>query len=176
VKAATRERGSSGSVVETDNDHGADRSVGGSLTMVAPMQDDDAHRERDERPGTLSTADWDALVEAGVLNGPVELLSGRPTFSGEELVFTPAQVRAAAALGIRVRSCLDALLEDPEAFAEARATLMATPASQSGPANADEEARRLALRRRFVARTSAGEGVPVDDELLDGIPGARGRA
>jgi hypothetical protein len=115
--------------------------------------------EGEERPGTLTANEFGALGLAHIWSGPTELWNGRVVVGGQEVVFSPAQVRAAAVLGMRVRSCLDALLEDPEAVAEARAALLARPVPQPKGDEADDEARRLALRRRFAERTLTGEGV-----------------
>jgi hypothetical protein len=122
-----------------------------AVAEVLRMRTDrSAHPADEERPGRLTTREFSAVVLAGILDGPTELIAGRVMQSGEEVVFSPTQVRAAAVLGVRLRSCLDALLEDPEALAEARAVLLGDSSTDEGPA--------------------------IDDEVLDGIPGAHERA
>jgi len=65
-----------------------------------------------------------ALLNAGLLPEKIELVDGRLLAAGEtEYVFAPAEARAAAGMGIRVRTCVDAVLEDPEARNELRQLL-----------------------------------------------------
>lgn len=66
----------------------------------------------------MTSDDYYTLIEGGVL-GKVELLDGQVLTNGRwEMVFDPEQARAAAALGVRVRCCVDAALEDEAARAE----------------------------------------------------------
>jgi hypothetical protein len=63
----------------------------------------------------MTAADMFALADAGLLPEKLELVEGRPLAAGHsEYVFPAAEARAAARLGIRVRTCVDAALEDPE--------------------------------------------------------------
>ena len=65
-----------------------------------------------------------ALADAGLLPEKIELVDGRLLAAGDsEYVFAPAEARAAAGLGIRVRTCVDAALEDPESREELRRRL-----------------------------------------------------
>lgn len=66
--------------------------------------------ERPEPAPTLTAEQYDRLVEAGIVAG-VEMIDGRIYMGEWELVFSPAQARAAAALGVRVFSAVDAVLE-----------------------------------------------------------------
>jgi hypothetical protein len=69
----------------------------------------------DARPGRLTAAEMFALADAGLLPEKLELVDGRLLTAGDsEYVFAPPEARAAARLGIRVRTCVDAALEDPE--------------------------------------------------------------
>jgi hypothetical protein len=75
-------------------------------------------------PGKLSADEMFALMGAGLLPERLELVDGRLLAAGEtEYVFPPAEARAAAKMGIRMRTCLDAVLEDPEARDELRRLL-----------------------------------------------------
>jgi hypothetical protein len=92
----------------------------------------------------LTIAEFEQLVDSGLLGEQPELHDGRlrcgsdpRTGAGYDVVFTPAQARAAAALGIRVHSAVDAVLSDPDAVAEVLARLAqrlgpAAPPSASG--------------------------------------------
>jgi hypothetical protein len=62
--------------------------------------------------GVLTTDEYGALAQAGVLS-KVELIEGRVVMGEYELVFSPSQTAAAERLGVRVRSCVDAVLEYP---------------------------------------------------------------
>jgi hypothetical protein len=67
----------------------------------------------------MTSDDYYALIEGGII-GKVELLDGAILTNGRwEMVFSPEQARAAAALGVRVRCCVDTVLEDAEARVEA---------------------------------------------------------
>lgn len=81
---------------------------------------DASEASRPKEPGAprITIGEYHRLIESGVLEGPVELLEGVIELSGEPLVHSPAQTRAAAALGIRVHSAVDAVLQDPQARAE----------------------------------------------------------
>lgn len=73
------------------------------------------------RPGKLTADEMFALSGAGLLAEKIELVDGRLLAGGEtEYVFAPREARAAAQMGIRVRTCIDAVLEDPEARHELR--------------------------------------------------------
>jgi hypothetical protein len=67
------------------------------------------------------------LREHGVVDHKVEFLEGRlVTGDGYELALSPAQMRAARALGLEPRSYVDAVLEDAQTLAELRARLSAS--------------------------------------------------
>jgi hypothetical protein len=71
----------------------------------------------------VTTHDYDLLVEAGVLSN-IELIAGEIVMGEYEFVFGPEQAADAARLGIRdLRTCVDAVLDDPELRAEVRARL-----------------------------------------------------
>ena len=70
----------------------------------------------------MTVDEYDLLVEHGVLT-KVELLNGCIWMGEYEYVFGPEQARAARALGVRVHSCVDAVLEDADASAELLARL-----------------------------------------------------
>jgi hypothetical protein len=70
----------------------------------------------------MTTEQFDKLIEAGLLD-KIELIDGRIMQAGHELVLAPEQERLARRLGVRVRSCVDAVLEDPQARAELTARL-----------------------------------------------------
>jgi hypothetical protein len=75
--------------------------------------------------GEISAAEMFALADAGLLPEKIELVDGRLLAGGSsEYVFPPAEARAAARLGIRVRTCVDAALEDPETREELRRRLL----------------------------------------------------
>lgn len=86
-----------------------------------------AARERTSESGSgrLTREEWERLVAFGVIGGPIELIFGRAVMRDYEVVFPPAQARAAADLGVTVRSCVDAVLEDGSARAELTARLAA---------------------------------------------------
>jgi hypothetical protein len=65
----------------------------------------------------MNVSTYHALVVAGVLD-KVELIEGRVVMGSYKLHFSPEQVRAAASLGIELRSCVDEVLHDPELTAE----------------------------------------------------------
>lgn len=68
---------------------------------------------------SLTASEWDELVRAGVLGEEVYLRhDGQVRFGHHEFFFSPQQAAQAAGLGIRVRSYIDAILEDPAARAE----------------------------------------------------------
>jgi hypothetical protein len=74
--------------------------------------------------GSITALDMFALADAGLLPEKIELVDGRLLAAGEsEYVFAPAEARAAARLGIRVRTCVDAVLEDAEAREDLRRRL-----------------------------------------------------
>ena len=72
----------------------------------------------------MEIAEYHSLIEHGIL-GRVELVAGKLTISGGvwELALSPTQVRAARAIGIERRSCVDLVLEDDLALAELLARL-----------------------------------------------------
>ncbi|MGZ8702766.1 MAG: hypothetical protein ACXWZY_10825 [Gaiellaceae bacterium] len=77
--------------------------------------------DADARAGRLTADEMLALAGAGLLPERIELVDGRLLAGGEtEYVFAPAEARAAASMGIRVRTCVDAVLEDAEALDELR--------------------------------------------------------
>lgn len=80
----------------------------------------------DTRPGKLTSAEVFELLNSGLLPERIELVDGRLLAAGgTEYVFAPVEARAAADMGIRVRSCIDAVLEDPEARDELRRLILA---------------------------------------------------
>jgi hypothetical protein len=96
------------------------------------------------------------LMDAGLIPEKIELIDGRLRTTGdEEYPFTPAQARTAAALGIRVRNVVDAVLEDPEALAEIVRRLGESTAGRRQPEVADE-IRRLAADPADTAERRAG--------------------
>ena len=65
-----------------------------------------------------SADDFGVLFEHGLL-GKTEFVDGRILIGLRfQMVFDPEHARAAADVGVRVRTCVDAVLEDPEALAE----------------------------------------------------------
>lgn len=84
--------------------------------------------DADTRAGKLTADEMYALMAGGLLPERIELIEGRLLAAGEsEYVFAPAEARAAARIGIRVRTCVDAVLEDPEALDELRRLLDEQP-------------------------------------------------
>ena len=62
----------------------------------------------DTRAGRLTADEMFALADAGLLPEKLELVDGRLVTAGDsEYVFAPAEARAAARLGIRVRTCVE---------------------------------------------------------------------
>jgi hypothetical protein len=89
----------------------------------------------------MSVEDYDRLVDAGILEGPIELLDGIVQVSGFPFVFGPEQTRRAAdELGIGVFSCLDAVMSDPAMRAEAALRLAAQARPETRQGSADEPA------------------------------------
>jgi hypothetical protein len=93
-----------------------------------------------QTPTRMSVEDYDKLVEAGVLEGPIELLDGVVQVSGFPFVFGPEQTRRAAELGIRAFSALDAVLADPAMRAEAAHRLATQAPTGTAQGSADEPA------------------------------------
>lgn len=71
----------------------------------------------------MTGKDYERLIAAGVLYGPIELLNGVVTSSGRPYIFSPEQQRAARELGITVQGVVDAILDDPDSLAELRQRL-----------------------------------------------------
>ena len=71
----------------------------------------------------MSVEDYDLLTEVGVIAGPIELIDGKLVWGKYAVFLSPAQARAAAALGVIVPTYVDAILADPEALAELRERL-----------------------------------------------------
>jgi predicted nucleic acid-binding protein len=74
-----------------------------------------------DRPGRLSANEFLASMDVGLLPETIELDDGRVIFAVaveagvDEFVFPPKTARAIAErLGIRVRTCVDAVMEDSE--------------------------------------------------------------
>lgn len=90
--------------------------------------------------------------------GKVELINGRVVMGRYELVFSPAQHAAAESLGVRARSCVDALIERRELREELAVRLAAGESRSSGdpPAIADAEA----LTEQYLAEVVAGRRDP----------------
>ena len=61
--------------------------------------------------GAVTAEEYDRLVAAGIVDR-IELIEGRIVVGHWPLAFPPDETRAAARLGIRVRSCVDAVLDD----------------------------------------------------------------
>ena len=57
------------------------------------------------------------LVEAAVID-KVELIDGRLVMGEHDLVLGPEQASIARRLGVSVRTCVDAVMDDPELVAE----------------------------------------------------------
>ena len=62
------------------------------------------------------------LVEAAVID-KVELIDGRLVMGEYDLVLSPEQASVARRLGVPVRTCVDAVLEDPDSLIELRERL-----------------------------------------------------
>jgi hypothetical protein len=70
----------------------------------------------------VNVDEYHLLREHGLID-KVEMLDGRVYMGSHEMAFTPEQVRLARALGIELRSCVDAVVGDAEALGELRARL-----------------------------------------------------
>ena len=73
----------------------------------------------------MTSDDYRALIDGGILD-KIELIDGQVLMGKYELVFSPEQTAAAARLGVRVRCCVDAVLEDRAARADVAARLAAS--------------------------------------------------
>jgi hypothetical protein len=105
----------------------ADEDLSAAASSAGVARAERAARERtsESRSGRLTREEWERLITSGVIGGPIELIFGRAVMGDYEVVFPPAQARAAADLGVNVRSCVDAVLEDDAARAELTARLAA---------------------------------------------------
>ena len=72
----------------------------------------------------MTPEDYRKLVEAGVVD-KIELLNETVFVGRHPMVFSPAQVAAAARLGVQVPTAVDAVLSDPGARAEVATRLAA---------------------------------------------------
>ena len=73
-------------------------------------------------PGLLTPDEYRILGTAGILS-TVELINGRVVMGEYEIVFSPSQTAAAERLGVRVRSSIDAVIEEPALRARVAATI-----------------------------------------------------
>jgi hypothetical protein len=65
-----------------------------------------------------------ALITAGIVpDQPIALWDGRLVWGEHDVIFAPAQVAAAARMGIVLRSCVDVVLEHDELRGEVAARL-----------------------------------------------------
>ena len=70
----------------------------------------------------MDVEDYHKLVEAAVID-KVELIDGRLVMGEYDLVLSPKQASVARQLGVSVRTCVDAVMEDPDSLAELRVRL-----------------------------------------------------
>jgi hypothetical protein len=124
-------------------------------------------------PQQRITADeyW-RLVEAGIVD-KVELIDGVVVMGAYALHFSPEQAAAAARIGIRVQTCLDVVLEDPDLRAEAAARL-ASQQTEAPTTRTAEDADAWAVLAPLLSDAQARERLGISAQQLDAMT-AQGR-